>query len=118
MSDLAAPGIGTGTISVKSVNDMLNYASKGLIGIHVSADAAGATPAGVRVMKIVVSPAGGAGTALIYNAASVVGTAVLTIYCAASQSQVVDFSPHGLVFDVGLSIDLTAAIVEVFYVTD
>ena len=104
-------------MSTKSINDAMRFGSSGLTAYHIAADTNAAIPAGSRVMKVVVSPTG-AGITKIYNAATVTGTEVLTIACSATTSVVVDFAPYGLVFDVGLSIDVTTASVEIFYVTD
>jgi hypothetical protein len=104
-------------MGTKSVNDALNYASAGLKMYHIAADTNAALPAGTRIMKVIFSPTG-AGVSTLYNAATVTGTAVVTCAHGAVISVVYDFAPYGLVFDVGVSIDVTTCVVEIFYVTD
>ena len=104
-------------MSTKSINDTMRFGSAGLTAYHIAADTNAAIPAGTRVMKIIFSPTG-AGVTTIYNAATVIGTAVVTCAHGAVISVVYDFAPYGLVFDVGLSIDVTTCVVEIFYVTD
>ncbi len=105
-------------MATKSVNDQKHFGSAGLSIARLAADTNAAIPAGSRIMKVLVSPSGAAGTALIYNAATVTGTAVLDVNCVATGSTVLDLAPYGVVFDVGTSVDLTTAIVTLFYVTD
>ena len=104
-------------MSTKSVNDAMNYGSAGLKMYHIAADTNAALPAGTRIMKVMFSPTG-AGVSAIYNAAAVTGTAVVTCSHAATTSVVYDFAPYGIVLDVGVSIDVTTCVVEIFYVTD
>jgi len=104
-------------MSTKSVNDAMNYGSAGLKMYHIAADTSAALPAGTRIMKVMFSPTG-AGVSAIYNAATVTGTAVVTCAHAATTSVVYDFAPYGIVLDVGVSIDVTTCVVEIFYVTD
>jgi hypothetical protein len=101
----------------KSVNDQMHFGSGGLGMYHIAADTNAALPAGTRVMKIMFSPTG-AGVTTLYNAATVTGTAVVTCSHGAVISVVYDFAPYGIVFDVGVSIDVTTCVVEIFYVTD
>lgn len=71
----------------------------------------------VRIMAASVNHTATA-TLILYNALTQAGSDLITVRCAAGDTGFVNFGPNGVVFNVGLSLTLSAGTGEVYYLAE